>query len=155
MKNLKLIIAAAVLLCSTTAFGQANEIELFKSVYKVEKKAMIMEFLKLSDDEAKGFWPIYESYESERSAIGSMRIELIQKYVESYNTMTDEQADEMMTASFDMRSKLEKLHKTYYAKIKKEMGALRAVQFVQFERLVKTSLDVELYNQLPLVGEFK
>ena len=151
MKKITLLLAAVVF--SLGAFAQANEIEMFQSMYKIEKKAMLMDFLKLNEEDAKVFWPIYEEYEAERVKLGSRRIELIQKYAEEYETLTDEQADALMIESFKIRNSEEKLQQKYYKKVKKEMSALRAVQFVQFERFVKTSIDNKLNSQLPLVGE--
>lgn len=151
MKRLTLLLAAVVI--SVGAFAQANEIEMFQSMYKIEKKAMLMDFMELNEEDAKVFWPIYEAYEAERVELGSRRIELIQKYAELYETLTDEQADELMKESFAIRKKEESLQAKYYRKVKKEMTALRAAQFVQFERFVKTSIDNKLNSQLPLVGE--
>ena len=152
MKKLSLLIVAVALTLGT-AFGQANEIEMFQSMYKIEKKAMLMDFLQLSEENAKVFWPIYEEYEAERVKLGARRIELIQKYSEEYETLTDEQADALMSESFTIRMKEEKLQQKYYKKVKKEMTALLAVQFIQFERFVRTSVDNKLNSQLPLVGE--
>lgn len=151
MKKLSLLLAAVVI--SVGVFAQANEIEMFQSMYKIEKKAMLMDFMTLNEEDAKVFWPIYEAYEAERAELGSRRIELIQKYAEQYETLTDEQADELMKESFAIRKKEESLQGKYYKKVKKEMTALRAAQFIQFERFVKTSIDNKLNSQLPLVGE--
>ena len=112
-----------------------------------------MDFLQLPDEEAKMFWPIYEEYESERSANGTRRIELIKKYAEQYENMTDEQADMLAKESFAVRATREKLQKKYYNKVKKAMGAKRAAQFLQFERFVQTAIDSELDNNIPLIGE--
>ncbi len=147
------VLVVAVVLSVGTAFSQANEIEMFQSMYKIEKKAMLMDFLSLTEEDAKVFWPIYEEYEAERVKLGARRIELIQKYAEEYETLTAEQADELMMESFSIRAKEEKLQQKYYKKVKKASGALRAVQFIQFERFVRTSVDNKLNGQLPLVGE--
>ena len=39
------VLVVAVVLSVGTAFSQANEIEMFQSMYKIEKKAMLMDFL--------------------------------------------------------------------------------------------------------------
>ncbi len=151
MKKVLLIVVAALI--GTGLQAQSNELEMFQSMYKIEKKALLMDFLQLSDEEGKAFWPIYEEYEAERSKNANRRIELIKKYADEYATLTGEQADELVKESFAVRAVQEKLHKKYYNKIKKSVGALRAAQFIQFERFVQTALNSQLDDNIPLIGE--
>jgi hypothetical protein len=151
MKKLLVIVFAFAL--TVGAMAQQNELEMFQSMYKIEKKALLMDFLDLSDEEAKVFWPIYEEYEMERSKNANRRIELIKLYAEEYNTLTNEQADELVNESFKVRETVEKLHKSYYKKVKKALGAIRAAQFVQFERFVQDAMNSQLDDAIPLIGE--
>lgn len=137
----------------TSVMAQSNEAELFVSVFKVEKKAVLMDYLQLNETEAAAFWPVYEAYEAERGEIAKQRIALITKYAEQYEGLTSDQADALIAETFKMRASKEKLEKAYYGKIKKAVGSIRAAQFIQFERFIDTSIDAELYNNMPLVGE--
>ena len=152
MKKVSIVLVALFLFVGF-AKAQQNEVEMFQSMFKVEKKAMLMDFLMLTDDEAKVFWPIYEEYEMERVKLSSRRIALIKKYAEEYETLTEEQIDELANESFAIIDGTNKLHKKYYKKFKKAVSAKRAGQFVQFERFVKTSVDNELNRNMPLIGE--
>ena len=67
--------------------------------------------------------------------------------------VTAEQVDALANESFAIRASLEGLHKTYYKKFKKAVGAIRAAQFVQFERFVDNAIDSRLNDSLPLIGE--
>ena len=112
-----------------------------------------MDFLKLNEEEAALFWPVYEEFNMDRGVISKKRIELITKYADEYNTITAEQIDELVGESFANRASLEKLHKSYYNKFKKAVGPKRAAQFVQYERFVDNAINTELNNNLPLIGE--
>jgi hypothetical protein len=135
------------------AIAQNNEAEMMMSMFKVEKKALLMDFLKLNEEEAALFWPVYEEFNMDRGVISKKRIELITKYADEYNTITAEQIDELVGESFANRASLEKLHKSYYNKFKKAVGPKRAAQFVQYERFVDNAINTELNNNLPLIGE--
>jgi hypothetical protein len=130
-----------------------NELEMFKSMFKIEKKAMLMDFLKLNDAEATAFWPIYEEYQKELGVLADRRIQLIMGYVNNYGAITAQDADAMMKESSDIIIKREKLRAKYYERVKKAAGSIRAAQFVQFERFVQNSIDMELNNNMPLIGE--
>jgi hypothetical protein len=151
---MKKVLALAVAAFFTTGLmAQQNELEMFQSMYKIEKKALLMDFLQLEDEQAKIFWPLYEEYESERTKNANRRIELIKKYAEEYETLTDEQADALAKESFAVRATRDKLQKKYYNKVKKALGAKRAAQFIQFERFVANAMDSKLNDSLPLIGE--
>lgn len=153
-KMKKLILTLMIGVLSIGAYAQdANELEMFKTVFSVEKKAMLMDFLQLSDTEATAFWPIYEEYQKELNVLADRRIALITEYVNNYGAITAEEADAMMKESSDIIIKREKLRAKYYEKVKKATSSIRAAQFVQFERFVQTSIDNELDNNLPLIGE--
>jgi hypothetical protein len=127
--------------------------ELVKDIFKVEKKAVVADFLKLTDEQASIFWPTYDKYETERGKISNMRIDNITKYVDEYLTLTNEQADELAKKSMEIDSKTLALRKKYYKIIAKELGALKAASFMQLEEYIALAIDASLYDSLPLVGE--
>ena len=151
MKKVVLLLAFAIF--GGQAIAQNNEAEIMLSMFKVEKKALLMDFLNLNEEEAAAFWPVYETFNMDRGEISKKRIALITKYADEYNTITPEQVDELVVESFKIRASLEKLHKSYYKKFKKLVGAKRAAQFVQYERFVDNAINTELNNSLPLIGE--
>lgn len=151
MKKVLFLLAFAIF--GGQAIAQNNEAEMMMSMFKVEKKALLMDFLKLNEDEATLFWPVYEEFTMDRGELSKKRIALITKYSEEYNTITAEQIDELVGESFANRAAIEKLHKSYYKKFKKAVGAKRAAQFVQYERFVDNAINTELNNNLPLIGE--
>ena len=59
----------------------------------------------LTESEAKGFWPVYEDYQKDLTAINQRIGKLIESYAADYraNTLTDEKAkkliDELLPSS--------------------------------------------------------
>ncbi len=153
MKKITLILLLAI---SVGAHAQTrSELELIKDIFKVEKKAVVADFLKLTDAQASIFWPIYDKYEAERSEISNMRIDNITKYVDQYLTLTDEQADVLAKKSLEINTKTLALRKKYYKTVTKELGALKAASFMQLEEYIALAIDASIYDSLPIVGEIK
>ncbi|MFB9053290.1 hypothetical protein ACFFVB_09390 [Formosa undariae] len=150
---MKKFLLVLTVLCAFNMTAQDAEMEAFKDLYNSEKKTVIGEYLELDATKAMTFNGIYDEYTLERKAIASSRMSLLERYVDQHETMTDEQADVLVKETFSVRAKNEKLQKKYYKKIKKELGAKTASQFVQFERYVQTSIDEVLQEALPLIGE--
>lgn len=150
MKKMLLVLTV---LCCFQLSAQDSELEAFKDLFNSEKKTALGEFLDLDATEAMTFWEIYDDYSVERKAVADSRLSLLKQYVDEYDTLTDAQADALVSETFSIRAKNDKIQKKYYKKVKKALGAKTASQFVQFERYVQTSIDDELQTALPLIGE--
>ncbi len=160
MKYQKLFKTGAILftcLLTLSAYAQSNkeEVSIIQNLYGMEKKEVIRQVMDLTDIQASGFWPIYDEYETERKKLGADRIAIINDYINSYTTLTDAKADELINRVFKNDAALDKLQKTYYGKIKKVLSPLKAAQFTQVESYLQTAIRSAVSEELPFIGEFK
>jgi len=152
----KLIIAITISIgFATTVSAQATtgDFAIYQSVFGLEKKAIVKESISLTEEEAKLFWPIYDQYETERKEGGKQLFELIKKYTEEYETLTNEQVDALVKEGISLRAKRDKTVKKYYGKIKKATDAKIAAKFYQVENYIDTTVRLELLEVLPFVQE--
>ena len=93
MKKITLFLAALFL--ASFAYTQSNkeEIDLVQAAFGMDKKAIVADFVQLSDTQKDAFWVLYDEYETKRKDLGKERIELLKQYAEQYMTMTGEQAE--------------------------------------------------------------
>lgn len=132
---------------------QQEEIEYFQSLFGMEKKAVVANFLKLESNDP--FWPIYDAYEKERKTLSQERLNTIMDYVKNYEKLSDEKTDELVSKSISSKNNANKLIAKYYKKIKKSSGSKTAAQFFQIENYFVSAINTELYASLPLIGELK
>ena len=151
-----LLIIPALLLCTCFAFAQSNkeEIDLVQSVFGIEKKAMVEQFIKLDGPAKDAFWTAYDEYETERKELGKKRLELLNRYAAGYATLDDATTDKIITDIIAQQGQTDKLIVTYYKKIKKGSGVKAAAQFYQFENYVLSKIRAEIMENIPLIGEF-
>ena len=145
------IITLIAVFASLFAFAQNTEMELFRSAFRLEKKAMVAEFLALNEADAAKFWPIYEKYEQERTEAGTRRITNIETYAKKYEDMDDATADALVKESVSIQKKELALREKYYGIVKKNISTLTAARFYQIEDAIHTGVLNELNNQLPLL----
>ena len=148
---MKKLITLALIFCSVSLFAQETETELVRSAFRLEKKAVVAEFLQLTNDQAAKFWPIYEKYEQERATIGARRIKLIDTYTQKYETMDDASADALVKESATIQKKEVALKEKYYETIKKSINTSVAARFYQIEDAVNVAVRMQLYNELPML----
>ena len=154
MKN-KVALMLIMLIAALGAFSQEsdNELEIIQSLFGIEKHLAVAEFLQLEDGASNEFWEVYETYETERKALGKRRFDLINKYVEGYFELSDETTAAMLKESIALNKSYDKLIVKYYKKVRKTNGEKTASQFYQIEVYFKTYIRTVLFSSLPFVGE--
>ena len=148
------LIIALFTIFSTVSFSQSNteEIDFYQSIFGMEKKQAVAEFLELGTDDL--FWSIYDEYEEKRKELGKKRIDLLHNYADNYLTLTDEKTNELIEQMISLRNQIDKLINSYYNKAKKESGAKVAAQFYQFEYYILMAIRLTIMEEIPLIGEF-
>ena len=95
----------------------------------MEKRAAVKDFITLQNSEKDSFWKYYDEYEAKRKVYGKERIILIEKFVDKFDTMSDQESDAWMKSVLSLRDKNEKLIEAYYKKIRKTCSASVAMKF--------------------------
>ena len=154
MKKLISLITV-VLLGAQVGFAQSNmeEVDFLQSIIGAEKKAVVADFIDVKPEASDAFWSLYDQYETQRKSIGKDRIALIMEYAEKYNGITPEQTDNLLKKAQGIRNANYKLIDSYQKKIRKVAGSKAAAQFYQLETYFQAVIQVELFNEIPLIGE--
>jgi len=141
----------------SAAFAQSSndELEIIQSLFGMEKKAAVADFLQLEVDASESFWQVYDSYEVERKALGKKRVDLLNKYADQYLELDDEKTEALMKETIALSKSYEKLIVSYYKKVKKSNGVKTATQFYQIELFLKSYIRTVIFSSLPFVGEFE
>ncbi len=151
MKKYILIIAASLLATFGNAQSNKEEIDLMQASFGMDKKAIVANFVNLSDNQKDAFWKLYDEYETQRKELGKQRIDLLKQYAEEYKNMTSEQADAWTKKVMDLQKKTDNLITTYYGKVKAISDGTVATQFYQIENYILTSIRMQLLEEIPFV----
>jgi len=152
----KLVLVSALVFGALIAKAQAptvDEINLIQSAYGMEKRAIVEQYMKLTTEEATGFWPIYDEYEKARKEYGVRRVNNIVDYANNYAALTDEKASELIKKSLDNQASFIKLQASTYKKMLKAVSAKRAAQFIQLEQYLETVIRLQISDDIPFIGE--
>jgi hypothetical protein len=116
------------------------------------KVGLISGVMKLSDEEAEIFWPLYYEYELELFEIGDRRVELIERFIFAHQAkvLDDLEAREMAAEWLKQGTDRLGLLKKYHELIANELSQLHAIQFLQIEHRVNTVIDLMIASELPL-----
>jgi len=127
--------------------------ELLRADVKVKRVAIITEIMQFDDTEAASFWPIFRAYDLELSKIGDGRISLIEDYIDNYENITDQKADQLMTQVFALEAQRAELKKKYFDKMKKTLSPVTAARFFQIENQIQHIIDLQISASLPTMQQ--
>ena len=135
-KNIKTVLVLMVVTFFIIAGNAQKDRNRDKIREKVcaQKVSFITEKLELSEVEAQKFWPIYNDFQDEqRNLKASLNLN-------PKRDMTDKEAEEMMYAMLDGKSKEIELQKKFIAKAKTAIPTKKIALFFKVEREFKEKL---------------
>ena len=154
MKNI--FFTCCILVTSLIVKAQSSDdINLVQSLWGMEKKAIVEEYMDLSAEEESLFWTEYDVYETSRKELGKERIAIINAYVENFESLSDEKATELMNKAIANNIAIQKLAKKTFKKLSKLISPVKAAQFIQLENYFIISIQMYLQENLPFIGELE
>jgi hypothetical protein len=128
-----------------------QDIQLLRKDIRSQRKQLIAANLPLTDAEAVKFWPVYDQYMAEVAKIGDTRFAVIKEYADNYNTLTDAQAQDLITRSIAVDESFVQLRLKYVPVFQKVLTGKKTAMFVQMDRRVALMIDLQLASMIPLV----
>ena len=126
-------------------------VELMRKDVRAEKADIVAKTMELSADQAALFWPVYKKYEAEAKVLGDERLAIITDYAETYDTLTDEKAKDLVTRAVALDGKEHALKERYLEEFLAVLPAKVVARFYQVENRINNLVDLELSGAIPLV----
>lgn len=156
MPRLVLATILTVVLAATGAYAGAAaqaDMQILLDTIRANRKALVAANLTLSDDEAKAFWPLYDTYQTELNGVQDRGVKVIEEYTASFKTLSNEQAmtlaDQWLAAEAD-RVKIRRDYLPQFAKI---LPGRKVARFYQIENKMDAVIRYDLAEEIPVVGE--
>ncbi len=126
---LQIILINAIMFGAHQLLGQGPRHQKIRSA----KIAMITEHVQLTPEQAEKFWPLYREYENKVNALRKGRIDGLSNV--NFNTITDEQAKEIMKDNLETRQKEIDIQQMYFAdKFYAVLSPRQVLQLAHVER---------------------
>lgn len=118
-----------------------------------DKKLLVASNMDLTDEEAKGFWPIYDAYQQELHQINQRTAELINDYALAYNkgAVLNETARKLIDESIAIEMAEVNLKKSYIPKLSKVLPDAKVARYIQIENKIRAIIRYDLVDAIPLV----
>lgn len=124
--------------------------QIILSQIMTDKRAVYLQAMRLTDEESRAFWPVYDEYEAKVKRIDDRFIRLVDDYAEKYSTMTDVDARQMLAAKMKIDRERMDLQQAYTKKIAKVVPAIKALRYAQIESRIDNELQRKVMLLIPL-----
>ncbi len=123
--------------------------------YRTEKKALISEALKLTDEEGEKFWPLYNEYNEKVAAKNKELIDLLNDNAEKIDNLTNDEAEKIWKEKMSTEYDLIKLEKKYFKKMLRVLPAGKVVKYFQAENKIKSLMKAQIAIDIPMIDTKK
>jgi len=163
-----MFLVAIMLLCSASMLGQQSappssqsaqpttvtdkDIEMLRQDLRDQRKQIVALNLPLTGDEATKFWPVFDQYRKAAIKPNDERWAVIKEYAQSYDTMTDEQAQTLMKRANAVDEQLLALRMRYVPMFEKVISPKKTALFYQIDRRVDLLINLQLSSMIPMVN---
>lgn len=156
MKLLKVVVLAAAALVATGALAQdkpADNTQVLLEKVRADKKLLIAANMKLTEEEAKGFWPVYDAYQKDLQQINDRLEKAIKTYADVYQqgSVPNETAKQLLDEALAIEEAEVQLKRSYVPKLEKVLPMSKVARYVQIETKIRSAIKNELAAGIPLV----
>jgi hypothetical protein len=127
-----------------------RDIAILRKDIRAQKRQVIETKVPLTDAEAQKFWPVYDQYTADLVELNNVKYALIKSYTESYDTMTDAQADEWSTRMLKLDADVAALRQKYWPRFRGVLSGKKTALYEQVERRTQMVIDAHLASEFPL-----
>jgi hypothetical protein len=129
----------------------ADNMQFVLEKVRADKKLLIAENMKLTETEAKAFWPVYEAYQKELLLLRAKTLKLINEYATAYGKMTNDTAKHLLDEYMTLEGSGLKLRQSYLPKFREVLPDVKVVRYYQMENKIDAALMYELAAKIPLI----
>lgn len=116
-------------------------------------KEIVKENLKLTEDEAKIFWPLFDEYMAARNPIMEEKVNITEEFMMNYYAMDDATAKDLIDKAMKTYQDIMDLRKEYVNKMFEVLPAPIVGKFFQIDNRVTAVVDVVRMSSTPLIRD--
>lgn len=127
-----------------------EDIALLRQDLRAKKMQVIGENMSLSEDEGQKFWPVYNHYVKDLTAVNDQKYALLKQYAEMWATMSDQDALIYVRHWLEADGEAQALRLKYVPIVSQVLPGRKAATFFQLDRRLNMIVDLQLFSQIPL-----
>jgi hypothetical protein len=127
-----------------------SDIALTRASIQLRRQAIVTSVMDLTPKESEAFWPMYREYRVEMAKVGDRVSNLLVKYTQQYDTLTDDQANQIMKDWLSIEKAKNNVKDKYVSRFKKILPPRKVMRFFQADNKLDAVVNAQLASIVPL-----
>lgn len=131
--------------------AEVTDMQVLRTAVKSDRKAFVATTLKLSDAEAKKFWPIYEAYQRSLDAANRRRVVAVEGLIVHDKPISDLYARNLASELIASDEQEIKARRTMHNRVMRALPATKAARYLQLESKIRAGQAYDIAATIPLI----
>jgi hypothetical protein len=131
--------------------ADATDMQALRTAVQADKRAYVASMLKLTDAEAKKFWPLYDAYQRDVDTANRMRALALEGLVGRDKPMTDLYARNLARDLIAADELEIKARRTLHNRLMRALPATKAARCLQLESKIRAAQGYDIAATFPLI----
>lgn len=129
----------------------AVDVAALKAAAKADKRALVASTLKLSDTEAKKFWPLYDDFQRKQDALNRRTARLVEEVVAQSGPISEAHAKALLNEALAIEDEENRVRRGYQSRLVKVLPATKVMRYLQVENKLRAIQDYDIATVMPLL----
>ena len=123
----------------------------FRADLQASRADIIAKNVQLTAEQAAKFWPLFERYQKDQSAIIDAQLKGVQQYAEKFEKLDDATAMSLVKAHLERDGRMNALRQQWLGEFQKVLPGRTAARIIQIDRRISLAQQMEISSQIPLI----
>lgn len=128
-----------------------DAIEVTRDKILADRRGQLATAMKLTEEEQRAFWPIYDEYAREMASVSNSGVDLLTRFGDRYKSLSDTDATSMASESLDLDQKRIAVRQNYLPRFAAVLPGKKVARFIQLERRLDAVVILNVTQAISLV----
>ena len=153
-KSVRLLLCILAILTAPSVVAQEKGAQLtsaeWRTKIQADKKGIVERAMKLTAEEGKKFWPLYDSFQRDLEKPNREYAKAVVDYVAAGESLTDANAKRLAEQVLAASIEESRLREKHFKKLQGVLPGIKAARYVQVENKIQAVLRYEIAAAIPL-----
>jgi hypothetical protein len=135
------------------ALPDKEQLSVLVQAIRANRRALVSVNLGLSQAESEKFWPLYDEYVNQLAPIGDRMAALIEEYIGSYRTLSNEKALQLIKDYGAADAERLQVRRSYIDRFAEILPGRTVARFYQIENKMDAVVRYDLAATIPVIDE--
>lgn len=152
MGTLKTLLLVVLLGFGSLVQAQTDDdiMQMSMAELETDRQAIVTSSMQLDEATSKKFWPVYHAYRADIEPLKQRFLAIVKDYANHHESLSDDKAASLIKDYMTAEADRLKIQKKHVPKIRKAVGAVLTMRFLQIENKLDAIVNFGIAEQIPL-----